>query len=130
MKVQRIAYVLNIFPKLSEAFIAGELAELRRRGLELRILSLLPPRQELQHDIIRRAGLDQVVEYDLAKFAESLKSFRPDLLHAHFAKEATEQARRLSAQTGVPFTFTSVWLKSPFFTRGVGTVANQSAAVL
>ena len=58
MKVQRIAYVLNIFPKLSEAFIAGELAELRRRGLELRILSLRPPRQELQHGIIRRAGLD------------------------------------------------------------------------
>jgi len=107
MKVQRVAYVLNIFPKLSETFIAGELAELRRRGVELRILSLLPPRQELQHDIIRRAGLDQLVEYDPARFAESVKAFHPNLLHAHFAKEATEQARTLSAQTGVPFTFTA-----------------------
>ncbi|MFO1512645.1 MAG: hypothetical protein U1F83_06990 [Verrucomicrobiota bacterium] len=43
MSIHRIAYVLHIFPKLSETFVAGELAELRRRGVELRILSLLPP---------------------------------------------------------------------------------------
>ena len=53
---RRVAYVLNIFPKLSETFIAGELAELKRRGVELRILSLLPPRAELQHDLVKRAG--------------------------------------------------------------------------
>src|SRR6266550_4402227 len=107
MNLRRIAYVLNIFPKLSETFVAGELAELRRRGVELRILSLLPPRHELRHDIIRRAGLDRLVEYDSARFAERVKAFRPDVLHAHFAKEATEQARLLSARSGVPFTFTA-----------------------
>ena len=39
----RIAYVVNVFPKLSETFIAHELAELRRRGVEVRVVSLRQP---------------------------------------------------------------------------------------
>ncbi len=31
MTPSRVAYLVNVFPKLSETFIAGELAELRRR---------------------------------------------------------------------------------------------------
>lgn len=107
MTPKRIAYVLNIFPKISETFVAGELAELRRRGVELRILSLLPPRDEPQHEIIRRAGLDRLVEYDLNRFAAVLSEFQPGLIHAHFAREATEKARELSALSGIPFTFTA-----------------------
>lgn len=107
MNPKRIAYVLNIFPKISETFIAGELAELRRRGVELRILSLLPPRNEPQHEIIKRAGLDKLVEYDVAKFAAIIAEFKPDVIHAHFAKEATEKARELSRLSGVPFCFTA-----------------------
>ena len=107
MNPRRVAYILNIFPKLSETFIAGELAELRKRGVEVRIFSLLPPRDKLQHDIIRRAGLDQITSYDVANFADSIKKFQPDILHAHFAKEATEKARELSALCDVPFTFTA-----------------------
>ncbi len=107
MQPQRLAYVLNIFPKISETFIAGELAELRRRGIKLRILSLLPPRPEPQHEIIQRAGLDSIVEYDPGKFLEILHGFQPDLIHAHFAREATEKAWELSRLTGIPFTFTA-----------------------
>jgi colanic acid/amylovoran biosynthesis glycosyltransferase len=107
MKPRRIAYVLNIFPKISETFIAGELAELRGRGVELRILSLLPPREEPRHEIIRRAELDHLVEYDVSRFRESLSRCKPDLLHAHFAKEATEIARELSSEFRIPFTFTA-----------------------
>ena len=107
MRPKRIAYVLNVFPKVSETFIAGELAELRRRGVELRILSLQPPRDELQHEIIRRVGLDQLVEYGGARLETVLREFRPDLIHAHFAREATAKARELSERTGIPFTFTA-----------------------
>ena len=107
MTPARIAYVLNIFPKISETFIAGELAELRRRGVELTILSLLPPRDEPQHEIIRRSGLDRLVEYDASRFGGVLKDFQPDVIHAHFAKEATQAARDLSRLAGVPFTFTA-----------------------
>jgi len=107
MKPRRIAYVLNIFPKISETFIAGELAELRGRGVELSILSLLPPRDEPRHEIIRRAELEHLVEFDVDRFRENLTLCKPDLLHAHFAKEATEKARQFSAELGIPFTFTA-----------------------
>ncbi len=107
MTPQRLVYVLHIFPKLSETFVAGELAELRRRGVEVRILSLLPPRAELQHDIIRRAGLAELTTYDVSKFASIIREFQPQVLHAHFATEATATARELSATCGVPFTFTA-----------------------
>lgn len=107
MKPRRIAYVLNIFPKISETFIAGEIAELRRRGAEIRILSLLPPRNESQHSIIQSAGLDRLTSYDRAAFGEIVREFEPDLLHAHFAKEATEKARELSLEFSVPYCFTA-----------------------
>jgi len=107
MTPQRIAYVLNIFPKMSETFIAGELAELHRRGVELRILSLLPPRDEPQHEIIRRSGLDKLIEYETGNFPDIVRAFQPAVLHAHFAREATEKARDLSRMSGIPFTFTA-----------------------
>lgn len=107
MMPERVAYVLNIFPKLSETFIAGELAELKRRGVNLRILSLLPPREELRHEIVTRTGLDTLVCYDPQEFSAVVRDFQPQLLHAHFAREATAEARRLAAAHHVPFTFTA-----------------------
>lgn len=107
MTPQRIAYVLNIFPKLSETFVAGEIAEVRRRGVDVRILSLLPPREEMQHQIVKRTGLDQLVCYDPAQFSRLVRTFRPQLLHAHFAREATAEARRLAGEQDLPFTFTA-----------------------
>jgi colanic acid/amylovoran biosynthesis glycosyltransferase len=107
MMLRRLAYVLKIFPKLSETFIANELCELRRRGVELRILSLLPPREDMRHEFIVAAGLDHFVCDKTGRFQAVLDAFRPQLLHAHFATEATETARALAAQQGIPFTFTA-----------------------
>src|SRR5215831_17503665 len=103
MTPRRIAYVLKIFPKLSETFIAGELAELRRRGVEVRILSLLPPRNELRHDFIGSANLEQLTSYDIDKFPALLREFQPQLLHAHFATESTATARILAVEQGIPY---------------------------
>src|SRR6266404_7110838 len=75
MTPRRIAYVLKIFPKISETFIAAELAELRRRGIELRILSLLPARGGLRHDIVVNAGLEQLTSYDPKEFLDVLRDF-------------------------------------------------------
>jgi glycosyltransferase involved in cell wall biosynthesis len=107
MMPRRIAYVLKIFPKLSETFISGELAELRRRGIELRILSLLPPREELRHDVIAQAGLEELVSYEPNEFPGIVKRFRPELIHAHFATESTAMARELAMPYRIPFTFTA-----------------------
>ena len=103
----RVAYVLSIFPKLSETFIAGELAALRGRGVELRILSLRPPREELRHPIVAQAGLDRLTSYEPAQFSRILEDFRPQLLHAHFATESTATAMELAAEHELPFTFTA-----------------------
>src|SRR5207247_2387283 len=56
MSLSRIAYVLKVFPKISETFIAEELAEVRRRGIEVRVCSLSTPRAGLRHEIVARAG--------------------------------------------------------------------------
>lgn len=104
---ERIAYVVNAFPKTSEAFIAEEMAELLRRGTQLRILSLRLPEEEPRHDIVSRAGLLQHVSYDASEFRLLLRSFQPDLVHAHFATKPTAAGREIAAELGVPFTFTA-----------------------
>jgi len=107
MNPRRIAYVIRVFPKLSETFIANEIAEVRRRGVEVRILSLCPPADEKRHKIIEQAGLEELTSYDRGEFSSILRDFRPDILHAHFATRATAAARKLSVELNIPFTFTA-----------------------
>lgn len=107
MMPSRVAYLVNVFPKLSETFIAGELAELRRRGVELRVLSLRQPTESVRHEFIARVGLDEITCYDPGRFRVLLREFRPQLLHAHFATEPTAAAREWANELGVPFTFTA-----------------------
>ena len=107
MRPQRVAYVVNVFPKLSETFIAHELAELKRRGVALRILSLREPTDTLRHEIIAQEGLDALTCYDPTLFEKALRDFQPQLLHAHFATEPTAAAREWARQLGIPFTFTA-----------------------
>jgi colanic acid/amylovoran biosynthesis glycosyltransferase len=107
MTPSRIAYVINVFPKLSETFIASELAELRRRGVDLRIISLRIPTESIRHQFIAQAELDRLTCYKPTEFIPFLQAFQPELIHAHFATEPTAAARDLSAQLGIPFTFTA-----------------------
>ncbi len=107
MTPRRIAYVVNCFPKLSETFVANELAELRRRGVDVRVLSLRRPAEEVRHEVVDEADLAKRVVCDVDEFRSLLRSFRPDLFHAHFATEPTAVARGLAAEHGLPFTFTA-----------------------
>jgi glycosyltransferase involved in cell wall biosynthesis len=107
MHLRRIVYVLKVFPKLSETFIAEELAELRRRGVELRILSLLPAPGGLRHEMVVRGGLQELTCYEPNEFSGIVREFRPQLLHAHFATEATETAIALAIEHGLRLTFTA-----------------------
>ncbi len=107
MTACRIAYIVKHFPKLSETFIAGELAELRQRGLEVRVLSLDEPYETLRHRFIADYGLDRLTVYGAANFPLALGEFQPDLIHAHFATGPTATARALAAEIDVPFTFTA-----------------------
>lgn len=129
--VRRIAYVAKMFPKISETFVANELAEVLRRGIEVRVLSLRPATEALRHGIVSRSGLDRRVYYDADRFSAELADFRPQLLHAHFATDATAVARDLSRKLGIPYCFTAhgydVYRKPP---ADFGARALQAAAVV
>ncbi|MFO1512646.1 MAG: glycosyltransferase [Verrucomicrobiota bacterium] len=60
----------------------------------------------MQHEIIRRAGLTDITTYEPASLPPSSGSSNRRCC-THFATEATAKARGLSAQCGVPFTFTA-----------------------
>ncbi|HEX6827565.1 MAG TPA: glycosyltransferase [Burkholderiales bacterium] len=131
MKVERIAYVCGVFPKVSETFVANEMAELLRRGVQLRILSLRPPTEELRHRVVGEAGLDRMTYYDRGSFLAELDGFRPQFLHAHFATYATAAAREIARERGLPYTFTAhrydIFEKAP---KDFGERAREAAALI
>ena len=61
----RVAFVLKGYPRLSEAFIAQEIAALEQRGLDLLIVSLRRPTDDRMHPVHReiRAQVEYLPEY-------------------------------------------------------------------
>ncbi len=104
---RRIAYVLKVFPKRSETFVAREIAEIKKRGISVCILSLNRPDELVLQDIVEKAHLEKEIVYGSAHFSEALANFKPDLIHAHFATEATAAAMPLALQYKCPLTFTA-----------------------
>ncbi len=107
MSVTNVAYVVNMFPKLSETFIANEIAALVRRGVTCRVLSLKAPTETLRHPVVRTLPLDEMLFFDEAAFRRSLADAPPDVVHAHFATEPTRVARAIAADLDLPYTFTA-----------------------
>lgn len=107
MSIRDVAYVVNTFPKLSETFVANEIAALVRRGITVRVLSLKPATEILQHPVVQTLPLEQMLFTDEPAFRASLAHRRPDVLHAHFATEPTRVARAIAGDLGVPFSFTA-----------------------
>ena len=107
MALKRIAYALNVFPKFSETFIANEIAELRRRGIEPILLSRRNPVEDLRHKVVTENRLEVLAHYDQEEFLPLLRDFRPQLIHAHFATQPTELARELAARLEIPYCLTA-----------------------
>jgi glycosyltransferase involved in cell wall biosynthesis len=61
----RVAFVLKGYPRLSEAFVAQEIAALERRGLDILIVSLRRPTDDRLHPVHReiRAAVHYLPEY-------------------------------------------------------------------
>lgn len=51
MRRERVAFILKGYPRLSESFIAQEIAALEKRGLEILIVSLRHPTDERRHRV-------------------------------------------------------------------------------
>jgi glycosyltransferase involved in cell wall biosynthesis len=105
--IRDVAYVVNMFPKLSETFIAQEVAELVRRGVRCRLLSLKPPSEALRHPVVTRLGLERLTWYDREAFAAALMADPPEVVHAHFATEPARVGREIASTLGRPFSFTA-----------------------
>src|SRR5687767_14482999 len=107
MSVSRIAYVVYVFPKISETFIAREIIELETRSVEVMLFALECSRQWQQHEFVREHGLVDRCLHNREDFSRLVAERRPDLIHAHFATEPTGFARELSREHRIPFTFTA-----------------------
>ena len=81
----RVAYILKMFPRLSETFILNELLEMERQGAEASVFSLMHPADGRFHG--RLAELDLTAEYLPKGSPETMwntlrslpKEFRPSL---------------------------------------------------
>ncbi|MCA9197633.1 MAG: glycosyltransferase family 4 protein [Planctomycetales bacterium] len=107
MSVQRLLYVVNQFPKISETFILEEVVELLRRHVEVQICSLNEPTETVKHAAFDEWDLSERTFYDSSTWTQLLQRFQPDIVHAHFATKPTEVALQLTAGTDVPVTFTA-----------------------
>jgi glycosyltransferase involved in cell wall biosynthesis len=74
----RVAFVLKGYPRLSEAFIAQEIAALEHRGLDILIVSLRRPTDGKLHPVHReiRAPLNYLPEYLLREPLRVLRAWR------------------------------------------------------
>ncbi|MDQ3653517.1 MAG: glycosyltransferase [Chloroflexota bacterium] len=72
----KIAYILKMFPRFSETFILGEILELEREGVDIRIYSLKHPNDGRTHaDVLKvRAPVTYV---PVAKLADARALVRP-----------------------------------------------------
>ena len=73
----RVAFVLKGYPRLSEAFIAQEIAALERRGLDILIVSLRQPTDDRAHPVHReiRAPVHYLPEYLLREPLRVLRAW-------------------------------------------------------
>lgn len=107
MTIRRVAYAVNVFPKISETFILNEVVELRRRGIEVLVLSLRRPEEPFHHPAVDEYDLLESVEYEPERFEARARAFSPDVVHAHFATRPAETARAIAGHLAVPFSFTA-----------------------
>ncbi len=131
-EILRVAYVVAAFPVPSERFIQREVEALREQGLELTIVTLAQSvgsraRSRLLFDAAvmvarepRRAALTMAEAFSLratergklkflwrfivsAALVHELISFRPHVVHAHFANAPATHARLIGRWLDVPW---------------------------
>lgn len=84
----RVAFVLKGYPRLSEAFIAQEIAALERRGLDILIVSLRRPSDRRVHPVHReiKAQVLYLPEYLLLEPLRVLRSWLSQKKNPNYGK--------------------------------------------
>jgi len=129
MSTPRVAYVLRVFPRLSETFILHELLAQRARGTEVRVLALERSADERMQPEAERL-LPEVTFLEPgepatwngprlvpkrqrrwaaagAGIASELRAWGATHVHAHFAGPAATAACFAAMSAGIPFSFTA-----------------------
>src|SRR5262245_65781072 len=85
--MRRVAFVLKGYPRLSETFIAQEIAALERRGLPILIVSLRQPTESRRHPVHDeiRAALLYLPEYLLLEPFRVLRAWWKLRKHPRYA---------------------------------------------
>ncbi|GAB3763339.1 glycosyltransferase [Ramlibacter monticola] len=130
MKRSKVAYVMNGFPRLSETFIANEIHQLERLGLEMRLYSVKDEREPVVHPVVGaiRAPLTYLPEATSLS-ATTLRQWLRDNLGTFWAAHAEVARRRplawlatlgaafglawkhRSREAGAPFALKKVFIK-------------------
>ena len=104
---KRVGYLLKMYPRLSETFIANEIIELERQGIEIFIFSLKPPEGGRFHPNISmvQAPVTYLPEYGQKEFWGFLKENWDQLKsHSWNLEPALEYAFRDDLNKGmIPF---------------------------
>ncbi|MCZ8102039.1 MAG: glycosyltransferase [Burkholderiales bacterium] len=132
----RVGYVLKRFPRLSQTFVLAEILELERRGVDVRVASLLPALDDAEKVASQRlrarvdvlsdgaarwpsgrwpdglaAGKTAEAKARLAHWSMALAELwaneQIDCLHAHFGSDATTVALTAGHTLGRPVSFTA-----------------------
>ncbi len=121
-RTKNIAYIVKIFPKLSETFILQEILELERLGLNLVILSLRPPTDTDTHShyhqlkapvlyapVVLNEGKGNGIQQSLWTewVTEKVHEYGITHLHAHYVTEPTDIAVQVQARIGISYSFTT-----------------------
>lgn len=77
MAIEKIGYLVKIFPKISETFVLQEVLDLEASGLDLSIFTLEPQSDDITH------GLADHVRAPIAALPSSFTAIRRNALRAH-----------------------------------------------
>ena len=86
-----VVYIAKMFPRLSETFIVNEVAELRRRGVDLKVVSLLAPTGTVQSERARILAREVWVAPTLSSTAGRRRVWRD---HAWICRRGTRRYLR------------------------------------
>lgn len=80
-KIPKIAYVVKMFPRLSETFILNEMLELERQGIEITVFSIKKPNEGKFHPQLSdlKAQVFYLEDFDTKKWASWLGEVWPVL---------------------------------------------------
>lgn len=105
--IRRIAYVMRSFPRLSQTFVIREIDWLLSGGFDVQIFCLRRSDEIVQQPLARSPRIRERLHVVDSNSDSFFARFAPEIIHAHFATDATRIALEFGQRHRVPVTFTA-----------------------